>query len=122
MFRWYGSRPAANARTHTQELAMADKRTDRSRSNGQDRATTVTPAVPSAADDVVAAAKAATASAPEKVTRRIQKLTKDLDRARATADKRMRQVELARGKLEKREREAAVAATEVASIIAMIRD
>src|SRR5690349_20330084 len=101
---------------------MADKRSDRSRSNGQGRGASATGELLSAADEVVVAANAATASAPKKARKRIQKLTKELGRARATVDKRMHQVELAREKLEKREQEAAAAATEVASIIGKIRD
>ena len=101
---------------------MADKRTDRSRSNGQERRASATGEQLTAADDVGAAAKSATATAQRKAKKRIQKLTRELDRARATADKRMRQVELAREKLEKRERDAAAAATEVTSIMGRIRD
>src|SRR3954470_11450547 len=121
-YRWYGSRPFRTPEIRTQELAMADKQTDRSRSNGQEHGRPGTPEALSAAADVGAAAKPATASAPKKARKHIGKLTKELDRARATADKRMRQVEAAREKLEKREREAAAAATEVASIIGRIRD
>ena len=72
---------------------MADKRTDRSRSNGKGGGASATDDLLTAADDVVAAAKTATASAPKKAKKRISKLTRELDRARATADKRMRQVE-----------------------------
>src|SRR6187200_2739292 len=106
----------------TQELVMAHKRTDRSRSNGQEGRASATGEQLTAADHVAAAAKSATATAQRKAKKRIQKLTRELDRARATADKRLRQVELAREKLEKRERDAAAAATEVTSIMGRIRD
>ena len=64
---------------------MAHKRTDRSRSNGQEGRASATGDQLTAADDVAAAAKSATASAQRKAKKRIQKLTRELDRARAKA-------------------------------------
>ena len=73
---------------------MADKQTPASRRLDGQKSTTE--AVLAAADEVVAAAKAANSSLPRKSRQRIRKLTKDLDAARATVAERLQQAEDAR--------------------------
>jgi hypothetical protein len=74
------------------------------------------------ADEVVAATQAATASAPKKARRRIRKLTQELDVARTSVARRLRQSAKAQQMVDKRERQAARAAARVAAIISTIRD
>jgi hypothetical protein len=78
--------------------------------------------VNAAVGDIVAASKATATQVPKATRRRIEKLGRQLDAARATEAKRLRQAARLREELAKRERQAADAAALMASIVAAIRD
>lgn len=78
--------------------------------------------IPAEVGDIVAASKATATQVPKATRRRIEKLGRQLDAARATEAKRLRQAARLRDELTKRERQAADAAALIASIVAAIRD
>jgi hypothetical protein len=90
--------------------------------NGTGPASAVPSEVLAAADDVVTASQASVTALPKKTRRKIRKLAKDLDAARATEAKRLRQATRAQLKVDKRQDQAAAAAAEMATIIGLIRD
>jgi polyhydroxyalkanoate synthesis regulator phasin len=115
--------PAATDVMQKQEAGMAVKQRGSSTNVDRMRAGSSMPAdVIASVDDLMTAAQAAAAPVTKKARRRIQELGRQLDTARATEAKRLRQSAKARLKVEKRERQAADAAAAMASIVSTIRD
>lgn len=101
---------------------MADTRPGSTAKRPGERRSSLSNAVIGAVDDLVAAAQSPAAPVPKKARRKIKQLGKQLDAVRATEAKRLRQSAKARQKAVKRERQAADAAAQMASIVSTIRD
>ncbi len=101
---------------------MADTRPGSTAKKTGERPSSLSNDVIGAVDDLVAAAQSPAAPVSKKARRKIQKLGKQLDAVRATEAKRLRQSAKARQKALKRERQAADAAAQMASIVSTIRD
>jgi hypothetical protein len=121
IFQWYRSDPARPTEPATQEAAMADKTsTPRSR-NGGGRARPAPPAEPTDTDAVESETTGAVQPS-KKSKRRLRRLGKDLDAARATEARRLRQSVKAHQKADKRERQVARASADVTAILGRIAE
>jgi hypothetical protein len=92
------------------------------KADGQVSGSSMSADVIAAVGDIVAASHAAAAHVPKATRRRIERLGRQLDAARATEAKRLRQAARLRDELAKRERQAADAAALMASIVVSIRE
>jgi hypothetical protein len=101
---------------------MADKQRGSKAKTTTKRRSSLPSAVMGAVGDLVTAARSSAEPVPKKARRKIKKLGKQLDAARATEAKRLRQSAKARQDAERRDRQAADAAARMASIVSTIRD
>jgi hypothetical protein len=106
-----------------EEAGMAVKqRRSATKADGTRAGSSIPADVIAAVGDIVAASQAAAAHVPKQTRRRIERLGRQFDAARATEAKRLRQSARLQQELAKRERQAADAAAMMASIVVTIRD